>query len=72
MTANGPRRFGEVVFKRQDGHYDLLRTEANGREVVSHTYKTLTEVYEVIHHKIRGGGIGYRDWRTPTLTEPFK
>ncbi len=71
MTAPRPR-FAEIVFKRQNGQYDLLHTDASGRERVTRTYATLTEVYEAVHHKIRAGEVGYRDWRTPTLTEPFK
>jgi len=71
MTGTSPR-FAEVVFKRQDGHYDVLHIDANGRERVTHTYATLSEVYEAIYHAPRSGEIGYRDWRTPSLIEPFK
>ena len=46
-------QFTEVVFKRQDRHYDLLHIDAIGSEHVLHTYATLLEIYEAIYHEPR-------------------
>ena len=65
-------QFSDVVFKRQDARFDLLQTDSKGHEHVTRTGVTLTEVYEALHAKLRSGEIGYRDWRTPSVTEPFR
>ena len=71
MTASAPP-FTDIVFKRQDAQYDLLHLDASGQELLMCTCATLGEVYEEIYHQPRAGQVGYRDWRTPSLTEPFR
>ena len=67
-----PQPGDRIVFKRSDGHYDVLGvTENFGERVLRPALSELRKAFEIARSELEDGRLWYRDHATPHVTEPY-
>ena len=71
-THEAPQPGDRIIFRRSDGHYDVLGvTENFGERVLRPALSQLRKAFEIARSELEDGRLWYRDQATPHVTEPY-